>query len=300
METIHRDQPLATDTLTLGLSFKLTLVNVSSNGARTNTDGLRGHVGRHPSRFLGQVRIVCPRMSACMVLSHEENTRSLGLRPKAFRRRPRGSRGLFVDSRRDLPYRGPGPLAHTAYYLILSEEVAHHRTLLPHKRIQIRGAPQGYDERMGLARVPSGEVPRPAPSRVRSNPGTRRPLESGRSCRPHAPPRRAKRPPRAPSSAAALASSLDALLLDHAPDLQDPLPYLFDGLSVRFQSQAPRQGLQLLDAPDGLLPRPLLERGRQDLLRPHAHALGAKGLEAAPQAEGVTRELALHPVHDLR
>src|SRR5215207_10043119 len=57
-----------------------------------------------------------------------------------------------------------------------------------------------------------------------------------------------------------LASSLDALLLDHAPGLQEPLPYLFDGLSVRFQPQAPRQGLQLLDAPDGLLPRPLLER----------------------------------------
>jgi hypothetical protein len=33
-----------------------------------------------------------------------------------------------------------------------------------------------------------------------------------------------------------LASSLDALLLDHAPGLQEPLPYLFDGLSVRFQS----------------------------------------------------------------
>lgn len=32
------------------------------------------------------------------------------------------------------------------------------------------------------------------------------------------------------------ASSLDALLLDHAPGLQEPLPYLFDGLSVRFQS----------------------------------------------------------------
>src|SRR5215217_2594685 len=84
METIHRDQPLATDTFTLGLSFKLTLVNVSSNGARTNTDGLRGHVGRHPSRFLGQVRIICPRMSACMALSHQENTRLLRLGPKAF------------------------------------------------------------------------------------------------------------------------------------------------------------------------------------------------------------------------
>src|SRR5215207_8224299 len=57
-----------------------------------------------------------------------------------------------------------------------------------------------------------------------------------------------------------LASSLDALLLDHAPGLQEPLPYLFDGLSVRFQSQAPRQGLQLLDAHEGLDPRPLLER----------------------------------------
>src|SRR5215217_6202828 len=141
---------------------------------------------------------------------------------------------------------------------------------------------------------------RPAPSLVSSNSGTPRPLESGRSCCPHAPPRRAKRPPRAPSSAAALASSLDALLLDHAPGLQEPLPYLFDALSVRFQSQAPRQGLQLLDATDGLLPRPLLECGRQDLLRPHAHALGAKGLEAGPQAEGLTRELTLHPVHDLR
>src|SRR5215211_1436939 len=37
-------------------------------------------------------------------------------------------------------------------------------------------------------------------------------------------------------SVAALASSLDALLLDHAPGLQEPLPYLFDALSVRFQS----------------------------------------------------------------
>jgi hypothetical protein len=37
-------------------------------------------------------------------------------------------------------------------------------------------------------------------------------------------------------SVAALASSLDAFLLDHAPGLQEPLSYLFDALSVRLQS----------------------------------------------------------------
>src|SRR5215212_9435642 len=69
-----------------------------------------------------------------------------------------------------------------------------------------------------------------------------------------------------------LASSLDALLLDHAPGLQEPLTYLFDGLSVRFQSYGAGQGFQLLDAPDGLLPRPLLGGGRGELRRPRARA----------------------------
>src|SRR5215207_6460980 len=51
----------------------------------------------------------------------------------------------------------------------------------------------------------------------------------------------------------------------------------------------------------GRLPplQPLLERHREDLLRPHARALGAKGLKTGPQVEVLPHELALHEVHDL-
>src|SRR5215203_1747309 len=91
METIHRDQPLATNTITLGFSFKFALVYVPSNGTRTNADRLRGHVGRHPSRHSRRVRAICPRVSACVVLSHMGDTRPLGLGTKGFRRQLDGS-----------------------------------------------------------------------------------------------------------------------------------------------------------------------------------------------------------------
>src|SRR5215217_5437025 len=91
METIYRDQPLATNTLTLRLSFKLTSVNVPSNGTRTNADCLRGHISRHPSRLSGHVRAICLRVSACVVLTHTRDTRPLGAWPKALRSNPRST-----------------------------------------------------------------------------------------------------------------------------------------------------------------------------------------------------------------
>jgi hypothetical protein len=68
--SLHGDQPLAPDALTLKFSFKFALIYVPSDGTRTNADGLRGYVRSNPSRLAGQVREVWPRASACVVLSH--------------------------------------------------------------------------------------------------------------------------------------------------------------------------------------------------------------------------------------
>jgi hypothetical protein len=90
MKAIYGDQPLTSDTFTLEFSFKFALIYVPTYGTRTNADGLR-----HPSRLAGQVRVFCPRASACVVLSHEGYARPLGVAPKALRSEPRASGDTF-------------------------------------------------------------------------------------------------------------------------------------------------------------------------------------------------------------